>query len=89
MLICKNTTYCQTVSCILIWELGRFSLGNLAKNRSASWRVGFLLFKQFHKLTFRGLGKEVVEMSEHPLQRRFWGTWATANVFAIEPLRCG
>ena len=55
----------------------------------SSWRMGVLLFQQFHKLTFRGFGKDVAEMSEHPLQRLFWGAWAAAKVFAIEPLRCG
>jgi hypothetical protein len=49
MLIYENTTYCQTVSCILVWEFGRFLFGSLADFYLGTWRkfirrVGGFLF---------------------------------------------
>jgi hypothetical protein len=49
MLIYENTTYCQTVICILVWELGEILFGNLADFYLGTWRkivrrVGGFLF---------------------------------------------
>ncbi len=39
MLIYENTTYCKTVSCILIWEFGQFLFGNLANFYLGTWLI--------------------------------------------------
>ena len=47
MLIYENTTYCKTVSCILIWKFGQFLFGNLANFYLGIWPIFIWEFGRF------------------------------------------